>query len=162
MKNFNIKEEFLKKYGDDNSNYVPYEPDFVNNDDSVKPIWYYLDTEEGKRQMLDEINTIMDFIEFDKIHDTMVTLNWKWSLIDPNNPPSVTIIKEQLLNLLCELFEDGSNKEKNENGKRYKISTGGFTVGFECYAPEDNEPDDFAHCVNVHVDFAIESYDSLY
>lgn len=148
-----IREEYFKKYVNcDNDTYSANELIDTPKENKAKPIWYYISTEEGKSQMLEEIHNIMEYIDFEKIHDTMVALDWKW--FDCPNVPDIPRIKEQLLCMLSELFE---NTDGND-GTKYRTSTAGFTVGYKIYPPEDNEPDDFAHCVDVYVYFAVEEY----
>lgn len=149
-----IREEYIKKYVNcNNDTYSTNELVEIPKEKKAKSIWYYINTEEGKSQMLEEINNIMEYVDFEKIHNTMVALDWKW--FDSPNVPDVPRIKEKLLELLSELFE---NQDSDNNGIKYRISTAGFTVEYKVYPPEDNEPDDFAHCVNVHVYFAVEEY----
>ena len=116
----------------------------------LKTIDDYISTPEGERQMLDCIDDVMHTIDFQNIHDTMEALDWHWSFTG-NQAPTVEQIKENLLNLLCELFEDKCNT----------ISTGGFTVSYKICEPMNDEPDDFNHCVEVNVYFAVEEYNNM-
>ena len=127
-----IKDDYLKTFGSK-------EEEKTSNQyyDQKHDINYYLSTEKGKQQMLDKIHEIMNFIDFERIHKAMVALDWCW--LSSNKPPTTEEIKEHLLNLLCELFDE----------KCHSISTGGFYVSYEICEPDEDEPDDFEHCVLV-------------
>ena len=146
----NVKDLYLERYGEiisEESNGNDLEVINAFEENNVAP---YIEDEQGKEQMLQEINRIMDYMEFDRIHKAMVALDWKWR--DNPESPTVDELKEKLLDMLCELFENQCNT----------ISHGGFTVGYNVLRPEYGEPNDFEHCVEVFAYFAIDEYHTFW
>lgn len=145
-----LKDKYYERYLDKKNEAFEEEGNEPEPFRVLKTIDDYISTPEGERQMLDCIKEIMNTIDFQKIHDTMEALDWHWYFTG-DQVPTIKQIKENLLNLLCELFEDRCNE----------ISSGGFTMSYKIYEPMDNEPDDFNHCVEVRVYFAVEEYNNM-
>lgn len=68
------------------------------------------------------IKEVMEFIDFEKIHNVMVHLDWKWGNFSNGNSrvPSVEDLKEEAERLLREAWK-----------KQCSIATGGFHVTYE-------------------------------
>jgi len=74
----------------------------------------------------EQIENIMDSIDFNKIHKTMKALNWRWYYPKSNKTkvPSIKRIKETANRLLSDIVK---THEKYEVGsKDYYMATGGF------------------------------------
>lgn len=65
---------------------------------------------------------ILEMIDFDKIHETMTFLNWKWFDV---GIPTIEQLKKRLIELMSEAWESQKS-----------IATGGFNVK---YWPKDEE-----------------------
>lgn len=66
-----------------------------------------------------QIDEIMNWFDFDRVHRTMVALNWKWADCE-TGVPEVGHIRERALALLREVVEQGDGHQQ------YYIETGGF------------------------------------
>lgn len=145
MKDF--KQMFLDKYVNPKEEVVtdyPYEK-------RKKTINYYLNKEGGEEQMLEAIHEIMDYFDFEKIHDVMEYMDWQWR---DNGVPTIEMIKEELLDRLTTMFEEGSKEDAEE----WSSSCAGFNVEYRIYEPHEDEPDDFKHCVSVYAAFTLEDF----
>lgn len=160
----NFKEEYLDRYGYSKNNYFEDEDDERDYNGTVtKTLYDYLQDEENKNQMYETIKEIVDFMNFEKIHRVMKFLDWKWAVLPTTNEynynrvPTAEDLKRQLIDMLLRMFEEGYNRHKSEGAS----STGGFSVSYRIYEPEDDEPDDFKHCVSVSAAFNLEDYNSM-
>lgn len=111
-----------------------------------------ISSEEGKEQMDELIDDALGSINFYKIHYVMEKLNWTWATTD-NHVPTPTELSETLKKQLSDMF----------NGDYESFDGGGFYGMYNIELPtNDDEPIDFAHCVNLRVSFEIESYNNFY
>jgi len=124
-------------------------------ENKTKSINYYLSSESDTEQMLEAIHSIMMYIDFEKIHNVMEFLDWGWR---NEGVPTVESIKNELFDLLIRVVEEGAKEDKSS----YSISCGGFLVEYHVYEPEDDEPDDFEHCVDISASFVLEESSSLF
>lgn len=128
-------------------------PQFIEAENKKKKdIDYYLNTPEGKKQMLEIVHDIVESFDYEKVHKAMVALDWRWATLDDNRIPTEEDLKADLLDKFIRLFEDRCDR----------ISSGGFTVGYDIFEPHPYEPDDFEHSVDVYCYFAIDDYHSLW
>ena len=83
-------------------------------------------------QTQETIDDIMDNFDYEKVHEVMDFLEWKWALDDGCCVPSINDLRRRSRQLMKEVV---SNLERNEE---YNVSTGGFTVrGWR--APDDGK-----------------------
>ena len=151
MVNKNFKQMYLDKY----ENVPSYENSLNDNTkEGGKTINYYLNKPEGINQMLEAIHEILENLDFENIHNVMQFLNWQWR---NEGVPSIEKLKEELLNMLAEMFDRGV--EENQSG--YMMSCGGFTVQYKVYENDADTPDDFKHNVNIYVAFNLDTYDTF-
>jgi len=156
MKNF--KEEYLDRYGYNKTNYFE-----DNGEDDyeagVKTLYDYLQDNNGKEQMYRVVKDIVESMDFEKIHNVMDFLNWTWaSVANGKRVPTEEEIKQHLINMLFDMFEEGYEKHRSE----WSCSTAGFTVSYRIFKPDIGEADDFEHCVSVTVAFNLDDYNSLW
>jgi hypothetical protein len=78
-----------------------------------------------------KINEVIDFFDFEKVHNVMEFLNWQWQGAGIG-VPKVYDLKETATNLIIETI----NKTL-ETSKDYSITTGGFEAS--SYLDENNE-----------------------
>lgn len=83
---------------------------------------------------------ILENMDFDKIHDHMESVGWKWAGAK-NGVPTTDEIK----NMLVKLIDDAIDKKTT-------IATGGFKVQYREYEEDGDEP----HTIGVDVLFYIE------
>lgn len=70
--------------------------------------------------MIVDISKILEYIDFEKIHNHMVQTNWTWGLNDPHIP-SVTELISKVTLLIDRLINNSDSIDY--------ISQGGFSVG---------------------------------
>ena len=151
MVNKNFKQMYLDKY----ENVPSYENSLNDNTkEGDKTINYYLNKPEGINQMLEAIHEILENLDFENIHNVMQFLNWQWR---NEGVPSIEKLKEELLDMLTEMFDRGVE----ENQSEYMMSCGGFTVRYKVYENDADTPDDFKHNVNIYVAFNLDTYDTF-
>lgn len=160
-----IKDLYFKTYGDnpyeENQNEIPE----LFTTETRKTIRYYMDKVGGRNQMIEAIHDVIECFDFEKVHRVMRFLNWGWAFTN-NKVPSVTQIKEQLLEMLFDVFEYGYN----ENAAQYQMDTAGFFVEYtivsneeaEKYEAYNFEDDDFKNRVIINVFFSIGDYHGGY
>lgn len=95
-----------------------------------KTLQDFLNTEENKNYIMDMIHTNLEELDYEKIHETMVKLDWGWAMEDGLRIPSISEIKNNLKNLIFDLFEHDESY--------YRISTGGFTVLYIIHETDEN------------------------
>jgi len=148
--------DYKRMYLDRYENIYSEEKVYTNNSPKEKrSINYYLNKQYGEQQMLEAIHSIIDYFDFEKIHNVMEYLDWQWR---DNGVPSVQELKDELLNRLFEIIEEGSRRDEDE----MESSCGGFHVRYRVFEPEGDEPDDFEHNVSISVAFELEEYNTLY
>ena len=76
-----------------------------------------------------KINEVIDFFDFEKVHNVMEFLNWQWQGL---GVPKVYELKETATNLIIE-----SINKTLETLQDYSIGTGGFEAS--SYLDENNE-----------------------
>lgn len=115
-----------------------------------------LSTEEGKEQMNELIDEVLDEIDFYKIHYVMKKLNWTWvDSKEIDKIPTPIELRDFLSQNLYEMF----------NGEHTYTSfdCGGFYVRYFIELPyDDRVPIDFAHCVCLRVSFELETFNNYY
>jgi hypothetical protein len=84
------------------------------------------------------IDTIMDWFDFSKVHQTMVALEWKWASAE-NGIPTEPEIRE----MARKLMEDAINQ-------KVSIGTGGFRVRYD-------KKDNF-----ISLSFVISEWDEIF
>lgn len=114
----------------------------------------YIDKEIKQKEKIKRVQKeVLNYIDFDKIHKTMIALDWKWAAIG-NYIPTVDDIKNFL-------------SDKIENVLKYKqtYSSGGFTVEYHCAKddlekgiPYEGDEDD--EWINVR--FSIEECEAVF
>lgn len=82
-----------------------------------------------------EIPQIIDNFDFDKIHEVMTMLEWRWYSID--RVPNVEELKGAAIQILCTCIGEFEKRGRPVQGMY--VSTGGFTARIHCY--ESGDPD---------------------
>ena len=93
-----------------------------------------------KRKIKDEI---FETIDFEKIHNHMVNVEWGWA--SSGGVPTIQEIKKTLEKLIYETID-----------KKATISTGGFTVRYNEFQEDEENP----HTIGVNVVFYVTSASS--
>ena len=93
-----------------------------------------------KRKIKDEI---FETIDFEKIHNHMVNVEWGW--VSSGGVPTIQEIKKTLEKLIYEAID-----------KKATISTGGFTVRYNEFQEDEENP----HTIGVNVVFYVTSASS--
>ena len=93
-----------------------------------------------KRKIKDEI---FETIDFEKIHNHMVNVEWGW--VSSGGVPTIQEIKKTLEKLIYEAID-----------KKSTISTGGFTVRYNEFQEDEENP----HTIGVNVVFYVTSASS--
>lgn len=74
-----------------------------------------------------KINECLEELDFERIHNVMKMLNWRWILHtndeDRYDVPTISYMKMHVKSMLHECYE-----EMDKNDEDWRISTGGFTV----------------------------------
>lgn len=133
-----------------NKNSKKTDDSFVE-DDMVRDIDYYLNKPGGKEQMLEIVHDFVENCNYNDIHKAMVALDWYWATLPDNGIPTEEDLKADLLDKFLRLFEE----------KCDRLSSGGFTVGYNIVERHPYEPDDFEHCVDVYYYFAVDDGSSI-
>lgn len=77
-----------------------------------------------------KINNILDQFNFNKVHDYMVSVNWRWAFAkSKDGVPTVDELKKEAHRLLINSVEEKTN-----------ISTGGFKAIYEAEDEWDDDP----------------------
>lgn len=100
----------------------------------------------------ERIPTIMEQIDFERIHRVMTVLNWKW--VSASEPigfsvPSTLDIALAAERILVDCITMWENEGRSRNG--YYASSGGFEARIDCY--DDGE-------ATLALSFQIESADA--
>lgn len=69
------------------------------------------------------VDNIMDWFDFDRVHKTMVALDWQWFTAD-DGIPSTSELRKLARELLWLVLE-------NEHDDKYTIAAGGFQASYE-------------------------------
>lgn len=85
--------------------------------------------DEDALKIYKKINEVIDFFDFEKVHNVMEFLNWQWQ---GKGVPEIYELKETARNLIIE-----SINKTLETLEDYSIGTGGFEV--YSYLDETNE-----------------------
>ena len=93
-----------------------------------------------KRKIKDEI---FETIDFEKIHNHMVNVGWVWT--SSGGVPTIDELKKTLEKLIYETID-----------KKATISTGGFTVRYNEFQEDEENP----HTIGVNVVFYVTSASS--
>ena len=93
-----------------------------------------------KRKIKDEI---FETIDFEKIHNHMVNVEWGWA--SSGGVPTIDELKKTLEKLIYETID-----------KKATISTGGFTVRYNEFQEDEENP----HTIGVNVVFYVTSASS--
>lgn len=130
-----------------------------------KKVKDYISTIEGYKQFRNKVDYIILNFDFQKVHDVMEMLDWKWaSWYDEsedqhtNEVPSVYALRTKAHQMLLDAVE------KNCGG------SGGFEVRTYVYDLVDengvpytpDEPDDFEHSVHLSLKFVVEEQGTVY
>ena len=147
----------------------------------MKTLKEYLSTVEGRKQMTNELNGILDEFDFSAVAAAMDALDWAWHLpeelveeylekgrrvfYDPDYPdlatyrPEYEDIMRTGRRMLFETLEHAAEQD----GYYYYSKSGGFEVEVEVVEDETRErafgedaPDDFEHSVDVSLKFVVE------
>lgn len=146
-----------------------YKDSIVEDDSEVstekKTVRDYISTLAGYKQFRDRVDEIILHFDFQKVHDVMEMLDWKWaSWYDEdedqhiNEVPSVYALRTRAYQMLLDAVE------KNCGG------SGGFEVRTYVYDLVDengvpytpDEPDDFEHSVHLSLKFIVEEQGTVY
>lgn len=147
----------------------------------MKTLKEYISSAEGLKQMVDDMNEILDDFNFGAVYTAMNALSWAWSvpkgMIDeyiekgksvhccPDYPELATydpdyddVVKHGRNFLYKALMSAGEESEYE-----YYENTGGFAVKISVLDDEtrkkvfgDDAPDDFKHSVEIHMQFVVE------
>ncbi len=81
----------------------------------MRNIRNYLSPKKQKVSIDQQIEAIVQYIDFDRIHGVMEHLNWRWA--PKNTVPSIDEIKETGLMLLQEVakYEDDRTPKRRKN-----------------------------------------------
>ena len=96
--------------------------------------------DKKKKKIKDEI---FETIDFEKIHNHMVNVEWGW--VSSGGVPTIQEIKKTLEKLIYEAID-----------KKSTISTGGFTVRYNEFQEDEENP----HTIGVNVVFYVTSASS--
>jgi hypothetical protein len=73
-------------------------------------------------QLTDQINEIMDWFDFDKVHKVMEAINWTWHGVNGNTEvPSVPQIRKFARDLMSRMLDE-------QRGPNATHATGGFVT----------------------------------
>ena len=140
----------------------------VSNESSVpvkKSVKDYISTLAGYKQFRDRVDEIILHFDFQKVHDVMEMLDWKWaSWYDENEDqhinevPSVYALRTRAHQMLLDAVEKNC------------VGSGGFEVRTYVYDLVDengvpytpDEPDDFEHSVHLSLKFIVEEQGTVY
>ena len=147
----------------------------------MKKLKEYVESAEGMRQMMADINAILDDFDFGAVYTTMEALSWEWGV--PNGMVDEYRAKGKLVSdreysgfeLYRPDYDDVVKKGRNflfeevskaceRDDYEFNCSTGGFEVEVEVLDDEtrkrafgDDAPDDFEHSVEIRFRFVVES-----
>ena len=93
----------------------------------------------------EDIMDVLDSFDFDRVHDVMFHLNWKWA--DSEGVPTVQELRKTARTYLVDVA-----KEAWKNKSEYITGTGGFRYEAKYY-----EQDDFLW---VRLAFEVDSWDN--
>lgn len=149
----------------------------------MKKLREYLSTAEGMKQMMDDVNEILDDFNFGAVYTAMDALSWAWSvpkgMIDEYiqkgknvhyskdfpelatyNPDYDDVVRYGR-NFLHKAFENAVASDDCDY--EWYESVGGFNVTIKVLDDEtrksvfgDDAPDDFKHSVETHMQFVVE------
>ena len=98
------------------------------------------------------IGEIIEEFEFDKVHKTMVSLNWVWG--DSFAPPSIEEMKETAENILHEVATTRlGGYNITHHSSPITIRTGGFEAKAWC-------DEDRSQITDLSLEFVVTSYDA--
>jgi len=124
----------------------------------------FLDDNCSYKQFQRDIRNVALYLDFDKIHQVMEDLDWKWASWDDDmgethydEVPTVYALREEVIHRLDEI-EKYINTHPEDDC--YFSSTGGFDYNILVCGRENGEPDDYEHRVRLIVRFVIERYDN--
>ena len=80
------------------------------------------------RVEVEKIANIMDQFDFEKVHDVMNYLDWKWAMTK-SGVPTVDELKNEAHRILVDACYEKTN-----------IATGGFRAVYESSCPADDDP----------------------
>lgn len=151
----------------------------------MKTMKEYLSTTEGVKQMWEKINEILDNFDFVRVLTTMEALDWYWACsegaADLYADQGCAIKKEgsdfyyrpelpQLLKAARERLIDAVESIP-ENRREWRSDTGGFRASVyistdeersEYYGSEVANVDDFAHSVDLTLEFVVADYTTIF
>lgn len=151
----------------------------------MKTMKEYISTAEGMAQMWEKINEILDNFDFGKVLTTMEALDWYWACTEgdadlyadqgckikaegsglyyrPELPQLLKAARKRLIDAI-ESMPDGE--------RRFWTDSGGFKVSVyistdeersEYYGSEVANVDDFAHSVDLTLEFIVADYTTIY
>lgn len=117
----------------------------------------YVDHINGRTQVQDKIDEIMDNFDFEKVHKTMDVLEWTWAGEGVPEVPSLRARARQLLKEACFI----------ENKSNYSMcSTGGFeaickVLDYDIENAIEDWVNDAEHQIQVELRFVVESWGDI-
>lgn len=143
----------------------------------MKTIKEYISTAEGAMQMWDKINEVLDNFDFMKVKTVMEALDWGWACSEAEGEmyedegckvdyeknlyyPEYPQLLKHARDLIAHCISDMPEKETE-----WSVSTGGFMVKIyiatdeeraDYYGEEIANVDDFAHSVDITLQFIVE------
>lgn len=92
------------------------------------------------------IKEIMGSFDFEKVHEVMKFLNWKWASLSNEGIPTVDQLRDEARKLLKEAWD-----------KKSTISTGGFTAR---YHSEEDDGSEYGAIETLDLSFNIDQWDA--
>ena len=93
------------------------------------------------------IQEIMKSFDFERVHKTMLSLDWHWASSTGLRTPTIDELKNSAKELLSIILQ-------NCDGKSYSVSCGGFTVHFNKYYSKLD-----GHRFSLDLSFSVETTD---
>ena len=130
-----------------------------------KTVKDYISTVEGYKQFRDRVDEIILHFDFQKVHDVMEMLDWKWaSWYDEaedqhmNEVPSVYALRIRAYQMLLDAVEKDCGASGGFEVRTYVYDL--YDENGNPYSPED--PDDFEHSVHLSLKFVVEEQGTIY
>lgn len=116
----------------------------------MKTLKEYTSTKEGKEQLEKKIERILKDFDFEKVHEVMKYLNWKWYLfeIDDMGIPYIRNLKN-----VAERLLRSAVSSPTEYGRS---ATGGFVAEAVVIHDIGEDPDDFENAVDLSLLFYVD------
>ena len=150
---------------EDKENKKQFIKEVMEGVEKKKTLKDFLDDPRSYKQFRDNIEDILMYIDWGKIHETMKNLQWTWASWEDfeanehyNSTPDEYGLKEEVLHRIHEM-EEWINE--HPDATEYRTGTGGWEYEMRVCDPEDeNDPDDYNNRVRFIVRFVLEQCDN--